>query len=107
MDAINRIKKEIEKQATIFETGGFRPENKITESWIGRVFAYGADEGIPEDTNGRPMLPLVQFYLPLLPFVPDQIKDIRLLTVFMAEQFPDILAESGDNYVIREYRHEE
>lgn len=107
MDTINTIKKEIEKPATLFETGGFQPGNKITESWIGRVFAYGADEGIPENSNGRQMLPLAQFYLPTLPFVPDQIKDIRLLTVFMTEEFPDILAESGDNYVIREYRHEE
>lgn len=107
MDAINRIKKEIEKSATVFETGGFRPENKITESWIGRVFAYGANEGIPQDSNGIPMVPLAQFYLPILPFVPEQVRDIRILTVFMAEQFPDILAESGDNYVIREYRHEE
>jgi len=107
MDTINRIKKEIEKSATLFETGEFRPENKKSASWIGRVFAYGADEGIPEDSSGIPMLPLVQFYLPILPFVPEQVKGIRLLTVFMAEQIPDILAESGDNYVIREYRHKE
>ena len=107
MDTINRIKKEIEKSATLFETGEFRPENKKSASWIGRVFAYGTDEGIPEDSSGRPMLPLAQFYLPILPFVPKQVKDVRLLTVFMAEQIPDILAESGDNYVIREYRQEE
>src|SRR5690606_14721760 len=97
------IKRKIEKSATTFEVGGFRPANTIEESWIGRVFVYGEGEEIPKDDEGRLMVPLIQFYLPDLPFVPDQLQGRKLLTVFMAQEIPEIFAENGEGFVIREY----
>ena len=101
------ILQRIERKATIFTTGGFRPENTLTESWIGRVFAYHEDEEIPTDEKGHLMLPLLQVYLPTLPFVPDQLKDTKLITVFISAELPDYLEESGKDWVIREYKSTE
>src|SRR5690606_27893223 len=103
MDRILNIKRKIEKSATTFEVGGFRPANTIEESWIGRVFVYGEGEEIPKDDEGRLMVPLIQFYLPDLPFVPEQLQGRKLLTVFMAQETPEIFAENGEGFVIREY----
>ena len=103
MDRILNIKRKIEKSATTFEVGGFRPANTIEESWIGRVFAYGEQEEIPKDKTGKLMLPLAQFHLPNLPFVPEPLRGTKLLTVFMAEESPEIFAENGEGFVIREY----
>ncbi len=103
MDRILNIKRKIEKSATTFEVGGFRPANTIEESWIGRVFAYGEGEEIPKDDEGKLMVPLIQFYLPNLPFVPEQLQGRKLLTVFMAEGYPEIFAKNGEGFVIREY----
>ena len=104
---LSNILKRIERRATIFTTGGFRPENTLTESWIGRVFAYRGEEEIPTDEEGHLMLPLLQVYLPALPFVPDQLKDTKLITVFISARLPDYLEESGKNWVIREYKSED
>ncbi|WP_228448319.1 MULTISPECIES: hypothetical protein [unclassified Chryseobacterium] len=88
---IQEIKDKIEKPATEFFTGGFRPLNVLEESWIGRVFAYAEDEEIPLDKNGDPMMPLIQFYLPNQPFVPELIKNKKLITVFVSQYFPEML----------------
>jgi len=104
---LSSILKRIERKATIFTTGGFRPENTLTESWIGRVFAYREEEEIPTDEEGYLMLPLLQVYLPALPFVPAPFKDTKLITVFISARLPGYFEESGRNWVIREYKSED
>lgn len=102
---IQEIKDQIERPVTEFFTGGFRPLNVLEESWIGRVFAYAEDEEIPLDKNGDPMMPLIQFYLPNQPFVPELIKDKKLITVFISQDFPETFEKMGDNWLIREYNN--
>lgn len=101
--SIEEIQNKIAKPATRFLTGGFRPQNTIEESWIGRVFAYRAEEEIPIDQNGDLMIPLAQFYLPNLPFIHPKIKNTKVITVFISQEFPDCFEEMGPNWVIREY----
>ena len=43
MKRIDEIKKILVKKATGFTTGGFKPTNSDTESWIGRVYLYKED----------------------------------------------------------------
>ncbi|MER8149632.1 hypothetical protein ABS241_19775, partial [Acinetobacter baumannii] len=74
MRTIEELQQEIRKPITKFTTGGFRPENTIEESWLGKVTAYGKDEDIPLDAKGEKMFPLAQFYLPALPFVPEVVQ---------------------------------
>ena len=103
---IQDIRNKIEKPTTIFEIGGVIPKNDIYESWIGKVDIFNENEEIPLDKNGNQMLPLAQFHLSDLPYVPDKIKHIKFLTVFISMDFPEILEEMGENWVIREYYDE-
>lgn len=104
---IAEIQNKLAKPITEFETGGFRPTNEKTESWIGRVFLCKADEAKPiTDDDGKPLYPLAQFYLPSLPFVPDELKHLTYLTVFMGDEFPEVYEAQGTNgkgWLIREY----
>ncbi|MBL6446382.1 DUF1963 domain-containing protein [Fulvivirga sp. 29W222] len=100
---IEEIQRKIAKPATRFLTGGFRPENTITESWIGKVFAFGRGERIPTDKNGDLMIPIAQLCLVDLPFVSSALANTKLLTVFLSKDFPEEFEPMGENWLIREY----
>ena len=72
-EKIKELQRKIAREITYFQTGGVRPRGAIDECWIGRVLACAADEELPVDQNGAPMLPLAQFYLPALPYVPQDL----------------------------------
>lgn len=103
MKRIDEIKKMLVKKATGFTTGGFKPTNSDTESWIGRVYLYKEDETIPTDNDGKMMLPILQICLEGLPYIPDALKSTKVLTVFMSENIPARLSPNGDDWIIREY----
>ena len=101
---IAEIQAKLAKPITEFETGGFRPTGERDESWIGRVFLCRSDEAKPVlDNHGKPLYPLAQFYLPNLPFVPDELKHLSYLMVFMGDTFPQVQDTHGDGWLIREY----
>lgn len=122
---IKEIRAKLAKPCTEFQVGGFRPMGKRTESWIGRVFLCKPNEKQPVlDKNGNELYPLAQFYLPNLPFIPEQLKHITWLTVFIGNDLPDIekeyvsvddensellcsmklnLSNNGEGWLIREY----
>ncbi|WP_324026356.1 DUF1963 domain-containing protein [Maribacter sp. BPC-D8] len=102
---IKDIKDKISKDATVFKVGGFRPENTIEESWIGKVTAYKSDETIPTDKNGELMLPLAQIYIPNLPFIHPNLSKTKILTVFISNEYPECFEKMGENWVIREYEN--
>ena len=104
MKRINEIKKMLAKKATIFTSGGFKPTYSDTESWIGRVYLYKEDETIPVDSNGKMMFPLLQICLDGLPYIPDSLKGIKVLTVFVSDNIPVELVGNGNNWVLREYK---
>lgn len=103
MERIDEIKRRLVKKATGFTAGGFKPTNSATESWIGRVYLYKEDETIPADNEGETMLPILQICLYELPYIPDALKDTKVLTVFISKDMPSRLSPSGDDWIIREY----
>lgn len=103
MERIDEIKRILVKKATGFTAGGFKPTNSATESWIGRVYLYKEDETIPADNEGETMLPILQICLYELPYIPDALKDTKVLTVFISKDMPSRLSPSGDDWIIREY----
>lgn len=103
MDEI-QIKSAFEKKATEFISGGFKPTNSISESWIGRVYLYLENEAIPLDNDGKLMLPLFQLCLEGLPFVPEILEESKIITVFISKNFPMDLTPNGNNWVLREYK---
>jgi hypothetical protein len=106
---IEQIKKNLSKKATIFKTGGFRPQNSANESWIGRVYLYKPNEFIPLQSNGERMIPLFQLCLENLEFVPDILKDTRVITVFISDEIPVELepTHNGNKWVLREYSYQD
>ncbi|WP_028888536.1 DUF1963 domain-containing protein [Tenacibaculum ovolyticum] len=102
---IKEIKDRISKNTTIFKVGGFRPENTIQESWIGKVSAYSPDEIIPIDKNGELMFPLAQIYIPNLPFIHPKLSSTKILTVFISNEYPECFEKMGENWIIREYEN--
>lgn len=81
MERIDEIKRMLVKKATGFTTGGFKPTNSNSESWIGRVCLYKEEETIPTDNEGKMMFPLLQVCLDGLPYIPDALKGTKVLTV--------------------------
>jgi Domain of unknown function (DUF1963) len=104
---IAEIKKHLAKPATKFIAGGFRPTDSEDESWLGRVFLFRPEESVPTNAVGKQLLPLAQFHIPRLPFVPSSLSQVRVLSVFISEPFPEPFEEMGNNWVIREYAHNE
>ena len=107
-EKIKELQRKIARKITYFQTGGVRPRGAIDECWIGRVLACAADEKLPIDKNGASMLPLAQFYLPALPYVPQILDGVKLLAVFISQ---DLIGKSREDmaglWAIREYKNEE
>lgn len=94
----NRIK----RPATIFQVGGFRPEDSLTASWIGNITVKKRNESWPE-SNGQPMIPICQLNLSGLSDIPESLKDVKLLTLFIdSNDFPDD-QPNGEGWLIRTY----
>ncbi len=100
---IEEIRQAIVKPATRFVTGGFRPTNALEESWIGKVSAFGTGETVPTDEQGEQMIPLAQLYLPNLPYLHPLLGATKLITVFIADQLPEVFEAMGRRWVLREY----
>jgi hypothetical protein len=104
MTKVEQIKRQIAKRATILVTGGFRPTNSMSESWIGRVYLYKEDEEIPKDSKGALMIPVFQLCLDNLLLIPEIISDTKVITVFVSKDLPIDLTPNGENWLIREYK---
>ncbi|GAA3511747.1 hypothetical protein GCM10022393_26830 [Aquimarina addita] len=102
---IKEIQNKIARPITKFTTGGFRPENTIEESWIGKVSVFKNDEEIPIDKNGDLMISLGQLYIPNLPFIHKNIQNTKVITVFISKELPKCLEKMGDRWLIREYKN--
>jgi hypothetical protein len=100
---IEEIKQHLGKPITKLSVGGFRPTYALTESWIGKVFLFGSGEELPRDDFGNEMIPLAQLYLKNLPYVPETVEGIELITLFISTEFPQPFDEMGNSWVIREY----
>jgi hypothetical protein len=75
---ITQIKHALFKQATIFQTGGFSSTEELGESWIGKVLWGREAETIPSNFN-----PLCTIFLNKLPYVPKELTNYQLITIYM------------------------
>lgn len=102
---IEEIKENLRKKAVIFETGGIRPTNALSESWIGSVRWKKEGEEPPIDKNGKAMTPLACIFIKGLPYVPKELKEIALVTIFMCRDVFEYTQENdlGSGFVIRTY----
>lgn len=75
---ITQIKDALFKQATIFQTGGFRPTEELGESWIGKVLWGKEGEIVPSNFE-----PICTIFLNTLPYIPKSLIGYQLLTIYM------------------------
>jgi len=100
---LDYIKNTLAKPAVIFETGGKRPTKELMESWIGRVGWKTSGEELPEDQGGEPMVPVMTLFIKNLPSVPETMKHIELITVFISvTAIEECILEEGD-FCVRTY----
>ncbi|ROL80769.1 hypothetical protein BLX41_08690, partial [Pseudomonas protegens] len=104
---IQDIQRSLARPALKLVAGGFRPTQAMDESWLGRVFLFREDEELPRNRAGETLLPFAQLYLPALPFHSPLLEGVRVLSVFVANPFPEPLEPMGERWMIREYRDDE
>jgi hypothetical protein len=89
------------RKASQIVVGGFRPPERLDASF-GRVRLARVDERWPMHT-GKPMIPLCQLNLTEAPYVPANLKDIALLTIFIAADAFPVDTPNGDGWELRAY----
>ena len=95
----------ITKPATIFEVGGFKPDDNMLSSWFGKVLVSAQDENWPL-SNNEPMIPLCQLNLSDLPFKPTILDDIDFITLFIdPENIPSNDEPNGNGWCLRAYKN--
>lgn len=94
----------LRRPAIVLDVGGARPSDDPYASWFGHVGFGEQDEEWPS-SNGRPMLPLCQLNLTLLPFRPPGLDDLAAIAVFIdSEVLPDG-TPNGSGWLLRAYRN--
>lgn len=98
------ILEKIARKPTVFLVGGFRPDDDILSSWVGKVMVGKEGEEWPM-SDGEPMIPLCQINLTRIPYKPDNLKDIEFITVFIdGEDLPCKDEPNGEKWCLRAYK---
>ncbi len=98
----DEVANQMRKSTIGFTVGGFRPKDILTASWVGKVTVKKKGESWPY-SNDKPMIPICQLNLSVLENIPDNLKDIALITLFIdATELPDEVP-NGDGWLLRAY----
>lgn len=100
---VSEIKEKLARKAVVFQTGGIRPTGELLESWIGCVCWKRPEEEMPLDMDGNQMFPIATLFIKDLPFIPQHLQGIELITVFMAENLCGHRDAAEEYFCIRTY----
>ena len=81
-------RKQIERPVSRLEIGGFRPTGRPETSSFCHISLRLPDEKWPV-WQGQPLIPLCQLNLTESFYVPENLRDLSLITIFIAENFYD------------------
>ena len=104
---VNEIKELLRRKSVTFDTGEIKPTKALLESWIGRVGFKLTNEVLPTDDEGEELMPLAMLFLKDLPYLPEPLKDLSLISIFMSEYIFDELGDIDDIsscFVVRKYK---
>lgn len=104
---IQEIKAKLMKEATIFYTGGVRPTNELSESWIGKAAWKKENENIPKDADGNEMTPLATLFLEGLTGIPQSLQGIYLCTIFISPNVFEHLMDLDGYFCVKTYGKED
>ena len=100
---VSEIKEALVRKAVVFQTGGIRPTKALLESWIGCVGWKKPQEELPIDVEGKTMVPMATFFIKGLPYIPEHLQGIELITVFMSENVVGHRDRAEEYFCIRTY----
>lgn len=95
------------RNANFSQLGGFRPEkDNRHSSWWGGNFLGEKGETVPTcKDSGRDMHPVLQIRIDELPYPPESLKDVALLTLWFDLQATGLIKSSnGHGFEIRTYK---
>ncbi len=101
-EEVEALKKQLVRRASRAVVGGFRPYADPLTSWFGKVNVAASGEDWPTSA-GRPMIPLCQFNLAEVPYVPDSLHDVAFLVVFIDQDELPNGTPNGDGWLLRAY----
>lgn len=93
---------DLARPASVGQVGGFRPPSDPVTSWAAKVTVARPKEQWPL-SDGSPMLALLQVIVPELPFVPEQLRDVAALTLFVGPFALPVDEPNGVNWCLRAY----
>lgn len=103
MPRLTQLKKQLSRKASLIEPCGAPNESDHLASLLGTVLAGLGNEAWPE-CCGAPMVPVLQLNLSQAPFVPDELRDVAFLALFVdGKNGPKDGAENGDCWQLRSY----
>jgi len=103
---ISEIKNALRKKALGFETGGIRPTNQLGESWIGKVCWQAQGDTWPLGEDGEKMIPLATLFVDGSEYIPNSLKDIKMINIFVDVALLDNLAEDSYKKWFKIYTYE-
>jgi uncharacterized protein YwqG len=90
------------REASILHVGGLRPTNDPLASHFGLTPMALPGEDWPV-SGGKPLSFVCQGNLTAAPFVPDLLREVKLLTFFVKPKLGKLKKESGADWVLRVY----
>lgn len=97
---LNELRRHL-RRASLAQIGGFRPPENPLASWFGCGVCLPG-EALPTH-KGKDMFPLLQINVSELPYVPQELADIKALVVFHTRDDHPFDKPHGDGWLIREY----
>ncbi|MDH4203036.1 MAG: DUF1963 domain-containing protein [Phycisphaerae bacterium] len=97
------------RKASIAQIGGFRPPDDSLCSWFGDVFVCKEGEEWPQwdrvvGKKGVYLTPLGQFNLTEAPYVPEKLKQFKMITVFIDDDYLPFDKAHGHGWIVRAYK---
>jgi uncharacterized protein YwqG len=102
MSKLSDFKRLNTRKASLLNVGGFRPTGEPLASHFGMRPVCLPNESWPE-YNGSPMLFVCQLNLTNAPVVPERLRDIQLLTLYVDQAMSVMDDENGSNWCLRAY----
>lgn len=99
---MENLQQRLERKASIMVIGGLPPPKDPAASWFGKVRLARPSELWPAH-RGKPMLPLCQINCSEMPYCPDHLSDLALITVFVSQDELPLDAPNGEGWELRAY----
>src|SRR5580704_650305 len=102
MSSLEEFRRVNTRPASVLTIGGFRPTRNPLATHFGLPPVALLEESRPS-VGERPLFFICQLKLTETPVVPELLRDIALLTVFIDMQARKLGRENGDGWLVRTY----